>query len=110
MSTYNGVIVYEILPNGCLNGVYSNDHKNTKNEIFNEIARKKQKEDTNKIEGIYSCSYIDLNSEVFECDLEITANNGRYEFIWTELVTGVTKFTGTGWLTRQNQITVMYKN
>ena len=109
MSSYNGVIVYEIHPNGCLNGVYSNDHTDTNNEIFNEIARKKPTNEINDIEGLYTCCYIDLNSESFKCDLQIKNNNDQYEFTWYE--TGLPtqwKFKGKGWKTRENQITVWY--
>lgn len=109
---HSGVIVYEIFPDGCLNGVYSNDHHLTKNKIFNEIARKidtsEAGEDENNISGQYICSYIDLSNEVYICDLEIKHNNGRYDFSWREKVTKQVKFKGTGWLTKQNQITVSY--
>ena len=123
MSSFNGVAVYEILPNGCLNGVYTNDHPDTSNEMFNEIARRKpvaEKEILaypNDILGLYACSYIDLGNIVCECDLEIrigrVRRNGRsglYDLFWFETGTNNLIFEGTGWRTRQNQITVSYRD
>ena len=110
---YKGVVVYEILPDGCLNGVHSNDHQNTKNEIFNEIARKIIKDDSriNVVEGDYICCYIDLANEPYICDLIISNNNGRYDLIWHERnQPTVIKFKGTGWCTRKDQLTVRYEN
>ena len=111
MSTYNGIIVYGIYLDGCLNGVYSNDHQLTNNEIFNEIARKKSK-DEDEILGIYTCSYIDLSSKAYICDLEIKiGKKAQYDFIWYE--TGhpnKIKFIGIGWRTSKNQITVSYSD
>jgi hypothetical protein len=108
MSSYNGIAVYEILPDGCLNGVHTNDHTKTKNKIFNEIARKKDVHKTDTIEGLYTCCYIDLLSEPFICDLEIKNNSDQYEFIWSDLKTKKIKFKGKGWLTRENQLTVWW--
>jgi len=106
MANYQGIVVYEIFPNGCLNGVYSNDHPLTQNEIFNEIARKKSK-NAGKIDGDYTCCYIDLNNVAYICDLEIKNNSNQFQFTWYETGTRNVKFKGIGWLTRNNQITVM---
>lgn len=118
MPTFNGVAVYEILPNGCLNGVYTNDHPNTQNEILNEIARKVLNGNGDINTGKYVCSYIDAGNVTVNCDLEITTGivrkngrSGQYDFKWYD--TGKTTnpiFEGTGWLTRHNQITVSYRD
>jgi len=109
MTKFIGVVVYEILPDGCLNGVYANNGVDAKNKIFNEIARKKKKtENDDGIPGCYACSYIDIGNSVHICDLEISNNNGQYTFIWKENET--LKWEGIGWRTRDNQITVSYKN
>lgn len=113
--TFDGVIVFEILPNGCLNGVYSNDHADSKNEIFNGIARKKP----NQKEGIigdYICGFMSHNSDdIWTCDLKIhntpkRQRNGQFHFEWYEKGTNKMIFEGTGWQTRTNQITVSYGN
>jgi hypothetical protein len=111
MPTLKGVIVYEIFPNSCLNGVYSNTHGKTKNEIFNEIARKKESPNDGKIEGLYTCCYIDLDSIPFICDLKISpASEGKYKFEWMDTEKNKLKFKGIGWLTKENQITVSYSD
>ena len=120
-TTLDGVIVYEILPNGCLNGVFSNDHPdNVNHEMFNEIAKKVSNIDNNggdEIFGNYICSYIDFGNEVEICDLVIKPGhkrqNGRrcqYDFIWQDKITKKIKFEGSGWRTRANQITVSYRD
>jgi hypothetical protein len=113
MSKFKGIVVYEILPNGCLNGVYSNNDLATKDEIFNEIARKHPDEGVHGIVGKYTCGYIDLNNQLHECILQITsitntANNFQYEFVWHDKISNAIKWKGIGWRTRDNQITVRY--
>ncbi|MDB5136010.1 MAG: hypothetical protein JWP37_2613 [Mucilaginibacter sp.] len=109
--TLNGIVVYEILPDGCLNGVYSNTHKDTKNQIFNEMARKNSLFDEDKIDGIYACSNIDLANLVYTCELDIANTNNQYTLKWYEITSKrnrILKFEGIGWRTRKNQLTVMY--
>jgi len=119
--TLDGVIVYEILPNGCLNGVFSNDHSsNVNHEIFNEIARKvSDLEDHagDEIFGNYLCSYIDFGNVAEICDLVIqpgyvgkNSRRSQYDLIWYEKGTTNIKFEGSGWRTRTNQITVSYRD
>jgi hypothetical protein len=106
--TLNGVIVYEILPDGCLNGVFSNDHYRTGNQIFNEVARNRSpnNEADFKIEGEYNCCYMD-DEKAYVRDLKIANDNGRYKLIWTDQESN-TVFEGIGWKTRNNQLTVSY--
>ncbi len=112
---YKGVVSYEILPNGCLNGVFSNNHPNTKDEIYNEIARRKSLNDEKiiKIDGEYDCCYWDKN-EACSCDLVIKIlcsykENIRYQFIWYKRGSKDSIiFEGVGWLTRDNELTVTY--
>ena len=112
-STFSGIAVYEILPNGCLNGVYSNDHPDTQNEIFNEIARKVSEDGADTIVGKYVCCYISIGNEACNCDLEIQIatrrkRNGQYDLIWSRNKKVI--FEGTGWKTRGNQLTVSYRD
>ena len=80
MAKTQGVQVYEILPDGCLNGTYAND--DTGNKIYNEIARKRTG-DTTDIIGLYDCFYFDLGNTNQPCELEIKlASTSQYEFIW----------------------------
>jgi len=100
-------MVYEILPDGCLNGVGSDTHTNTKNKIFNEVARKKKENNKKTIEGDYTTSYMNLQAVFITADLKISPNKGQYEFSWVEA--GKEKYRGVGWKTRENQITVYYE-
>ncbi len=109
--TLSGVITYEILPDGCLNGIYSNDHPKTQNKIFNEIARKSD-ENPEEILGEYICCYIDFGNTIQKCKLIIhnkskRKQNGQYHFEWFDGKEMI--FEGTGWLTRKNQLTVSYR-
>lgn len=113
--TFEGIMVYEILPNGCLNGVYTNDHPDTRNEIFNGIARKRSKQEEG-ILGDYTCGFMSHTSDnIWECDLKIhntpkRKRNGQYHFEWFDKKTKKMIFEGTGWLTRPNQVTVSYRD
>lgn len=105
--TLRGVITYEILPDGCLNGVYSNNAQKTNGEIFNEIAKRKPGQIKGEISGQYICCYIDSDYNVHECELKVTGIlNANYEFEWHKQ--GVKMFEGTGWRTKQNQLTISY--
>jgi hypothetical protein len=109
MAKFEGVVSYERLPNGCLNGVFSNTHPDTKNKIFNEIAKKKSPHDETDaiIEGEYNCCYMD-EKELYMRDLKITPNNGRYDLTWTNQENNEIVFEGFGWQTRNNELTVIY--
>ncbi|MEI9933807.1 MAG: hypothetical protein WDM71_02930 [Ferruginibacter sp.] len=116
MSKTIGVQVYEILPNGCLNGVYANE--GSLNEIFNEISRKSAKQEDINIDpkdiliGKYDCFYFDLNNKGEECELNIIngGSNSQYIFKWSEKGSTSSKFEGKGWKTNHNQITIKYES
>ncbi len=110
----NGVMVYEILPNGCLNGVYSNDHPKTNNQIFNDVARKKISDNGDEILGEYICGFIGSDNTVWDCKLIIhnrpkRVQNGQYHFEWYDK-NDILIFEGTGWRTKANQIAVSYRD
>jgi hypothetical protein len=110
MERYIGVMVYEILPDGCLNGVGSDTHPNTNNKIFNEIARKKNGFNEQTIIGDYTCSYMNLQGQLIIADLKINQHKkskGRFEFSWIENENETYK--GIGWKTKENQVTVYYE-
>jgi len=130
--TLDGVVLYEIFSDGCLNGVFSNNHpagfindaagNRIGNRLFNEIARKIDQNDNDILNnpsaliGNYICSYIDLGGVVCECRLEISLGhirrNGRaceYDFIWTDRTIGARIFEGSGWRIG-NRIAVSYRD
>jgi hypothetical protein len=109
-NTHKGVMVYEILPDGCLNGVGADTWSDTKNEIFNEMAKKVSDSTKGEILGTYKGVYTGLNGLLVETKLEISpSKEAHYSFNWYE---GESRdkwnYEGLGWLTRPNQITVLY--
>ena len=129
--TLDGVVLYEIFPDGCLNGTFSNDHPNgfitasgirIGNRLFNEIARKIDQNNNDILNnpsaliGEYICSYIDLGGIVYECRLEISLGHIRrnrracgYDFVWNDSTSGAILFEGSGWRIG-NQIVVSYRD
>jgi hypothetical protein len=107
---YIGVIVYDILPDGCLNGLGSDNDKDTKNEIFNEIARKKSDENSDGIAGNYICSYSDTNDVIRKCCLTIGESpKNQFHFHWHKIEGRTWEFIGIGWRIKPNQIAVSYR-
>ncbi|MDB5125619.1 MAG: hypothetical protein JWP94_3748 [Mucilaginibacter sp.] len=110
MGTTFGVMVYEILPDGCLNGVGSDTHDRTNDKIFNEVARKENGLTEKTIEGDYTCSYMNLDGKFIVANLKITKpekSEGRFEFNWIEA--GKQTYKGIGWKTKENQVIVYYE-
>lgn len=101
----HGIAVYELLPNGCINGVYAETERALHNGIFNEILRKKVAR--NGLDGEYTSVAIDLNNEILVYDVELRDKAGKIQIQW--LKDGVAKYEGTGWKTRENQLTVSYR-
>lgn len=95
-----GLILYNIEKDGCLNGVYTNEY--CKGEIWNEILKKKTKDDD--ICGEYLCAYSE-GKKIINDTLEIKKhenNNGSYNFEWGKY------FTGYGYKINDHQIIVHY--
>ena len=109
MAAFHGIQIYEILENGnLLNAIYTNtDLLNTKYEIDNEIARKKQYDDIG-VEGFYHCSYVESNSSsLTHCELQISRNNGVYKFTWRDQA-GNPIWNGLGLMSGATHISVSY--
>lgn len=107
---FHGIQVYEILSNGnLLNATYTNTGllKNGIYAIDNEIARKKTNEDTNEVEGLYDCRFIETgNRSVTSCELEIKKNKEVYEFTWKKGTAIL--FSGIGLMAGTTHIAVSY--
>lgn len=106
-----GIILYNIEKDGCLNGVYTNEHKTVNGEIYNEISRIKKNTKPGKdgISGIYDCFYFELQNFPFNAELEIKFKIGNvYEFIWRDL-NGTPIHTGVGYKMNDKQIVAHYK-
>jgi len=107
-----GIGLYNIELDGCLNGVYTNEHKTLGGEILNEIARIRQKDksDPTSIAGIYNCFYFDYKNARVDAELTIKYSNRTYEFEWVD-VTGPkrhTLFKGIGYKMNEKQLAVHY--
>jgi hypothetical protein len=100
-----GIVLYTIEANGCLNGVFTNSH--TGNTIYNEIAKRRDsKERYPLIEGTYDCYYFDDDRQGHEAVLKIDPLIAGYEFTWE--VDGKPWFKGTGYRMNQHQLAVSY--
>lgn len=104
---HEGIVLYNIELNGCLNGVYTNENVKKGGEIFNEIARIKEYKGDDPYTGLYDCFYFDYNNERVNALLEITKLSGAYYFKWSSLK-GIQLFKGIGFKMNEKQIVVHY--
>ena len=116
INAFNGIILYNIEMNGCLNGVCANMEAPA-GVIYNEIARKrlsaKQAEEEVggvelDLEGTYDCQYFDPEGEYRNCDLVIKKEKGlnAYSFEWTGK--GERLYVGRGYKMNARQVVVHY--
>ncbi len=109
-----GIILYNIELDGCLNGVYTNDYND--GIIFNEVAKlrpdsRNDRDSSSGITGTYDCFYFDKPSLRNNTELKIKlaqGMKGRYEFVWRDERNRVI-FEGVGYIMNQRQIAVHYK-
>ena len=99
---FNGIALYDIQMNGCLNGVYTNT--GACGEICNEINKKKKSSTSaaDTIVGEYDCLYFDQQGE-----LTITkpSKDNVYHFSWD--IDGQ-QHEGVGYKMNDRQIAVSY--
>ncbi len=114
---FEGVVVYTIGRDGCLNGVYCNNAKNTAHQVFNEIARLSMRYDEESLKNIagntsthlsgeYVCQWIDVNNITHTGLLRIRRTANAYDVEWVE--NGQNVFEGIGFLTTNDQFVVAY--
>ena len=105
-----GICLYDLQPNGCLNGVYTNN--SVDGEIFNEIARKHTDVGDDELCGYYNCFYFDKDGKQnsrHNAELHIVIKNGTtgtYQFVWTKNKSAV--FEGIGYKMNDRQVAVHY--
>lgn len=116
---FEGIVVYTIERDGCLNGVYSNTGV-PKDRLFNEIARldrsnTKDKEPyfnemngTPNIVGVYTCSWIDAGNTPVNGTLHITWAGDHYSVVWFNTRLNRDVFEGTGFLLGNHMFAVHY--
>lgn len=124
---FEGIIVYTIHKDGCLNGLYyatGNPQGPTYNEIARKLptktteeneengANKQNKQIQDLIVGDYVCCWIDGDNNVQKGKLKIQPRNtvnpsaGTFDVTWYE--GGRVSFKGTGFLLDNNIFTVHY--
>ena len=117
-----GIVLYDIEMDGCLNGVYTNENHATAGVIFNEIARKKgsslKESDSAKdwdIEGEYDCMWFDIgthpdNRENAILVISRKATSPRvFDVTWLDVTTRNPRFAGTGYFMNSRQFVVRYE-
>ena len=107
---FKGIILYNIELDGNLNGVYTNNHPNTRGEIYTETARLKKnfpQFNNNTEVREYDAFYFDLNNERVDCLLKFSIQNRIIDVIW-ELVDGRVLFRGQGFQMNDRQIAISY--
>lgn len=97
-----GIVVYEIIGDGCLNGVWTNNESD-KGLIMNEISRKKDGQESN-IAGDYTVAWIEPNQEPTCGTLEISED---YSLEWKGKK-GNSIFRGKGVKTGTKQLVAIY--
>ena len=108
MSVDNGICLYSIEKDGCLNGVYSNEY--AKGKVFNEIAYKhpQAEELGNGIFSRYNGYYFDPKGTPAEINISIDSRKGQYIFEW--IVDRILTFKGYGYLMNSTQLVVWYES
>ena len=111
-----GIVVYEIVGNGCLIGSWAINNKinfeDDSRRFRNEIARKKSELPELKLNyevvGEYTVSYIEPDGSAFSGTLSITenTNNGTYKLYWN--IKDGDEHIGVGMKTGEKQLTVIY--
>jgi hypothetical protein len=102
-----GMIIYEKIGEGCLNGAWNNNDPNGHYKIHNEIARKSDGH-PEAIDGEYSVAWIEGNNKTIIGKLIVIPinNNKAFSFEWLEKDSSI--FTGAGIEINTRQIAVTY--
>lgn len=77
-----GIVVYDILEHGCLNGIWTNTANN--GAISNEMAKQiENKDNEDRLIGSYQVSWIEpKDCKSHSCKLNITKENSLYTLTW----------------------------
>jgi hypothetical protein len=100
-----GIVLFDILGDGCLNGVWTNTHTESK-KVMNEIARKKKGDEKDRIAGEYYVSWIEEKGGPVSGTLKVESRITHYSFEW--IVSGKIFFAGVGLLIQENKLAVTY--
>ena len=100
-----GTMLYDIIEDGCLSGVWTNTHTEPK-RVMNEIARKKKSEEKDPIAGEYYVSWMEEKGGPVSGTLKVESKITHYAFEW--IVSGKTSFRGVGLLIGDKRLAVTY--
>lgn len=100
----SGLVLYDIELDGCLNGVYTNDH--AAGLIYNEIARRRPDSPDGDLSGIYDCFYFDENNSRNNAVLTISRIGRTYHLEWRTDSRII--FNGVGYIMNEKQLVVHY--
>jgi len=100
-----GMITYELMGDGCMNGTWTNIHTESK-KVMNEIARKKDGIDRGELPGEYYVSWIENKGGPVSGTLKIESRVTHYYFEW--IVSGKVSFRGVGMQVTDKRLAVTY--
>lgn len=100
-----GMVIYDLIGDGCLNGIWTNTHTECK-KIMNEIARKKKREEKDEFAGEYYVSWIEEKGGPVSGTLKIESRITHYYLEW--VVSGKVSFRGVGIPMTSKQLVVTY--
>lgn len=100
-----GQIVYELLGDGCMNGVWTNVHTESK-KVMNEIVRKKSGGDLTDLSGEYYVSWIESKGGPVSGTLKVESRTTHYYFEW--IISGKLSFKGVGMKVSETRLAVTY--
>ena len=104
------MILYTIEKDGCLSGIYTNEHQNGPGKISGETARKKDDSSLpTNLEGIYDSVFFEHgNPNAEQCELEIDCKNIPFTLAWKKPNAKQPLWEGYGYKMRDNLLVVHY--
>lgn len=104
----NGLILYQVLTNGTLKGVYANNEPISAGQTFKDVATPRIAK-SRKIDGYYDCVYDEYGRKDIKLNLKIDLKGLVYDFTWFDKDESDVWFRGVGYALRKNQIVVHYE-
>lgn len=105
-SKFWGIVNFEIIGDGCLTGIWTNNDVSRGGIIMNEIARKSDGKQ-NEIVGSYYVSWIEPNQQPIIGTLEITQSGEELHFEWASS-NNISMFKGVGLHVGLQNVIVFY--
>ncbi len=108
-----GIILYTIEKDECLNGIYTNEQGEDAGCIFNEIARRDVADGIDPIAGMYSAVHFDPSNKRVNSILDIKReiwNPKILVFSWVNADTGDALYKGVGYEMTDKMIAVHYQS